>query len=249
MRRIAVIADLHCGHKFALTPPDWQGGKERAFQARLWDGYVAAAATVGRVDMLVVNGDAVDGKGPKSGGNELITADRVEQAEMAARCVEEWDAKRVVFLAGTPYHTGCNEDWERVAADKLGAEFYDAKQFRLEGVVFDFRHHIASAGMPHTQGGALAAELIWARDNADYGYVVPDVIVRSHRHRYWKQETDSRLMVVTPGLQARSTYGRRRCRGVPSLGTMCFSVDGDSVGCDRFKIFRGDLASPPLSVD
>ena len=79
MKRIAVISDLHCGHVVGLTPPRWQsavglvGEKIAAMQKTLWDLYTEEMDAIKPIDVLIVNGDCIDGKGKRSGSTELIT--------------------------------------------------------------------------------------------------------------------------------------------------------------------------------
>ena len=42
---------------------------------------------VGPVDILVVNGDAIDGHGKKSNGSELLTTDLLQQVDIAVECL------------------------------------------------------------------------------------------------------------------------------------------------------------------
>ena len=127
-KRLLVLSDTHCGHKGGLTPTQWQESPERAAeanqpshtgesQAKLWHAYRQTIQRLRPIDYCVHNGDAVEGKGERSGGTELITADREEQANMAVRCLNYVRPREGYYLTyGTPYHTGSGEDWEKVVA-------------------------------------------------------------------------------------------------------------------------------------
>lgn len=88
MTRLVIISDLHCGHRAGLTPPGWQTPLEApdrlaayARQQRvMWSWYAATIAALQPIDVLVANGDAIDGRGSRSGGTELITTDLSAQA-------------------------------------------------------------------------------------------------------------------------------------------------------------------------
>ena len=134
-KRVVAIGDLHCGHLLGLTPPDWWTSKmpghesmrERSgsVQRELWKWYTATMAALQPIDILLVNGDVIDGKGRHSGGVEQITTDRRVQCEMAAECIGAASPKRAVFTYGTRYHTGKGEDWEAMLADQLSAAGMD----------------------------------------------------------------------------------------------------------------------------
>ena len=117
MKRMVVISDLHCGHVVGLTPPRWHfqiDGKLYANQKELWGFYAQSIDSLKPIDILVVNGDAIDGKGCRSGGTEQNTTDRLEQCEMAIECIEYTEAKTVRMTYGTPYHAGQDEDFEKI---------------------------------------------------------------------------------------------------------------------------------------
>ena len=97
MKRLLVLADLHCGHLVGLTPPAWQTRspkageltkeeKHAAVQREAWAWYKRKVREYGPYDGLVVNGDAIEGCGERSRGTELLTSDRHKQATMAAVC-------------------------------------------------------------------------------------------------------------------------------------------------------------------
>ncbi len=127
-KRMVVIADLHCGHEFGLTPPDWwyrddteimHLAKAGRFQRNLCQLYAKADEQLKPINLLVVNGDAIEGKGERSGGVELISADRNEQIQMAKTAIDLADARKVRLLYGTRYHVGKEDDFEAMLANTL----------------------------------------------------------------------------------------------------------------------------------
>ena len=70
-----IISDLHCGHKFGLAPPDrWEPESDdhirqkiHTWQSSTWDWYRTKALQIGHIDRLIVNGDACEGDGIRSG--------------------------------------------------------------------------------------------------------------------------------------------------------------------------------------
>lgn len=109
MKRIVVASDFHCGNRVGLTPPAWQDSPESGpitkrkyamFQREVWNFWAAELAALQPVDCFFFLGDAVDGKGVRSGGTEEIEACRVQQSEMAARCIVEAHAPEVYMVYG-----------------------------------------------------------------------------------------------------------------------------------------------------
>jgi len=244
MREIAAIADLHCGHRAGLTPPDYQDrvGRWADAQADSWDKYLALVEKSAGADTLIVDGDAIDGRGQASGGTELIASSLAVQRDMAVECISQFAAKKIVMARGTDYHAGWGgEDWEDFVAEQLreqGREVLikDHPFVDLDGVTFDIKHHIGTTSVPHTRGTALLRDKMqneqWYLDGD--GQPLADVILRAHAHvhegsfgyrgdRMW-------LAVRLPALQLAGTkYGGRRCSGVVHWGMFRVFIEGGEI--------------------
>jgi len=233
MKRVVVISDTHCGHRAGLTPPAWQyqpGSVEEKyakFQHLMWTWYTETIEALKPIDLLVMNGDAVDGKGEKSGGTELITADRNSQTNMAIECINVAEAEKIIMVYGTGYHTGQDEDWEDVIAEKLGVEIHSHPSVTVEGVAFDFKHKISSSVIPHGRHTGPARDKLW---NVLWAHKKlrpdADVLVRSHVH-YWTQSSDTfGTVITTPCLEGPgSKFGARACSGIIDIGLVSFDCD------------------------
>jgi len=229
-RHLVIIADMHCGHRTGLTPPSWHQAADRphsALQRALWAWYVEAMASLQPIDMLLVNGDAVDGKGDRSGSSEQIAVDPAEQIEMAAEAIEMAQARRKVLVYGTPYHTGTDTDYEGILASQINAEIHSAPFLECGGVVFSAKHKVGSSVIPHGRHTAVARERLWNMLWAER-QVQPraQVIVRSHVHYFGYCGDASCLMLTTPCLQAPgSKYGARQCAGTIDMGILSFHCE------------------------
>lgn len=244
-KRMVIISDLHCGHRAGLTPPGYQypesgSGRRGGFaitQRKLWDWYIKEAGQLGKVDCLVINGDAIDGKGTMSGGRELITGDRDEQIDMAVQCAEVFKARKVYVVEGTPYHTGKEESWEHLLAVQLDCNMEDdAKQgpaqfgahiwVDMDGVVFDFRHKVGSSTIPHGRYTAPQRAALWNSLWAERGYQPnAKIIVRSHVHYFTAGFDSQKMVITTPALQTHSNFGSREIDGTNDIGFLSFTVD------------------------
>jgi len=231
MKRLVIESDYHSGHWAGLTPPDWfQGGKKGEHQKELWEFRQSVLKEIGKIDFLVVNGDAIDGKGTRSGGSELATSDRAEQCEMAAVCIDATSASEVGIIYGTPYHTGQDEDWEKVLASKCktpvgfvsGQEFLD-----YQGVIFDIKHKVGGSTIPHGRHTAVAKEKLWNMIWAEReGQPKCDVIIRSHVHYFAYCGGPDWLAMTTPAWQGHgSKYGVRQCSGTIDIGLLVFEIE------------------------
>jgi hypothetical protein len=235
-KRAVVISDPHCGHQVGLTHPDFDARPQnsRSDAYRLWKlrracwNFVSdKAAELQPIDLLIVNGDCIDGKGDKSGATELITADRDEQCDMAVAAIEQFNAGAIVMSYGTAYHTGVREDHENKIAKQVKALKIGSHDWvDVNGLIFDYRHHVGSSVIPHGRHTAIARERLWAVLWAERGeYPRSDVLIRSHVHYHAYCGGDDWLAMTTPALQAYgSKFGARRASGVVDYGFVSFDV-------------------------
>jgi hypothetical protein len=230
-KKVLVLADLHCGHWVGLTCPKYQqtpGDDAPALavkfakeQRRQWDWFAENIKGVGRVDLLVVNGDAIDGKGTKSGGTEQITADRKVQVDMAAAAISEVKYNRCTMTYGTAYHVSeGGEDWEQILAEKIGAEKIEAEgHYDVNGLQIACKHFLGNSASPISRMTAMVSaqvkQLLWAERGQQ---PKANLILRSHIHRcYHVGEPGSSFQGwTTPALQGPgSKYGSRSIDGLP----------------------------------
>jgi hypothetical protein len=251
-KRVVILSDTHCGHLAGLTPPRWQGRfaapgdeskdqKIEAVQRACWDWYAKTLASLQPIDILVFNGDAIDGRGDRSGGTELISTDRIVQMEMALAVIREAKAKHHLLTIGTGYHTGNEEDWEVQIAQRLGAKVGSHEWLDVNGLIFDFKHHLGSSSVPHGRHTASARDRLW-----NLLWSVNDeqpraqVFIRSHVHYHTYCGGRNWLSMTTPALQAAGTkYGARRCSGTVDFGFVHFDVDTD--GSYQWQAHLADL--------
>jgi hypothetical protein len=237
MKRIVIISDLHCGSRSGLTPPAWQwptNSKNRdrrkyaEMQARVWAYYEETLAALQPIDCLVVNGDAIDGKGERSGGTELLEADRNEQALMAAECIRVARAKQVVIVRGTPYHVGKEDDFESAVAALCGAnKIGDHEWIEAEGIIFDLKHKVGSSSIPHGRNTAPQRAALWNALWAERGLQPrARVIVRSHVHYHVYSGDVRKLVLTTPALQGWTKFGAKECEGTTDVGLVHFDCEG-----------------------
>jgi len=116
--RIVALADLHCGHKYGLTPREWWVSPKRdkalrSVQEELFRRYEETIIKVGTpVDAVFGLGDFIAGEERANGGVELIEPDQAEQCNMAVDLLRMWRAKQYFLVRGSPYHGGQREEWD-----------------------------------------------------------------------------------------------------------------------------------------
>lgn len=238
--RLVVLSDEHCGHLSGLTPIDYQGkfvtdtiskhNKLTTIQRENWNIFQNEINILRRekpIDILVNNGDFLDGLGVRSGGTELITTDRTKQIDMCEEIMNTVGADYNVIVSGTPYHTGEQEDWEEELAKRTKSKFESHAWLDINKTIFDFKHFIGSSGTPHTRQAPIAKEALWATLWGEANLVPKPVsyLIRSHVHYFSLIDSGDMIALTTPALQAfGSKFGARKCSGIPRIGFLSFDI-------------------------
>ncbi|MBE3145143.1 MAG: hypothetical protein IMZ61_14680 [Planctomycetes bacterium] len=235
MKRVLAMSDPHCGHAVGLSPPEWQyqatgdkyHDKHARIQKQMWEWFTAAVERNKPVDRLIINGDAIDGKGQKSGGTEQFEMDRHRQGLIVDRIAEEIAPESIAMTFGTGYHVGTDEDFETPIADRLGATIESHLEREVEGVRIDAKHFIGSSSIPHGRYTALAREdlwrLIWADRSEKFA---PHIVIRSHVHYFGFCGNEWATMFTLPSLQGLgSKFGSRICSGTVSIGFLIIDCE------------------------
>lgn len=233
-KRVLAVADFQCGHLIGLTPPGFDADREPQrhhefydMRRTIWRWFKRTVSKLAPIDILIVAGDAVDGKGPASGGTEQLYMDRNDQVEMAAAVIRTIDAKKIVMAYGTPYHTGKQEDWEDAVAREVGAEKIGGEDvIDVNGLIINYRHHVGRSTIPHGRFTPIAKEMLWNILWAERGeYPKADVLIRAHVHYHVYCGTSNWLAMTLPALQGYGTkYGGRRMTGTVDVGMVVFDV-------------------------
>jgi len=229
---VLIVADLHCGHRVGLTPPEyWSancGEPYLEIQKETWRRYTEIIKNLGKIDILICNGDAIDGPGAKSEATELIAPAINRQVEMAGQCLELAKAKRILMSHGTPYHVTA-QDSEWGVAQALNAEIRGQLFLDINGVNFDIKHEPASKSqLPHMRPGSMGRDwlsnLVWSLDGEQPR---ADISIRSHVHHHAFCGANGWLGMTTPALQGQGSKFGRRCSGRVDWGLVWFDIFDD----------------------
>ena len=233
-----IISDLHCGHRFGLCPPQhWEreGGddrqeKIRQWQAATWEWYTAKAREIGHIDRLIINGDAIEGDGIRSGATELYTSNRLEQAKVAEQCARQFDFNEATVIEGTASHTGTAEHYEDPLAEALGTHLQVHAWLEYAGCCMDLKHHIGTSSTPGAVPPALPREAIWNLMWGEHNLQPKaNVFIRSHGHGYFAIIEDDFIAMITPSLQGFTNYGGTRMSKTISYGFIEFWISDEGV--------------------
>jgi hypothetical protein len=232
-KRVLLASDFHCGHPHGLHMPDDQHihnrhpdkARIRNLQRECWKFFAESIAEEQPIDVAIWNGDLIDGRQEKQGGNELITADRHIQATYAASIIEHVDAPKNYIVRGTDYHVGQCESFEDSIASSTGASIHDKLWLDVNGVVISARHHIGSGTAAQGRATPLLRDMLWNAINAAIdAEPSADILVRSHVH-YRLIVHGEKTGIITPALQARGgRYGDTRLSGTVHFGFIILDI-------------------------
>jgi len=238
--RMLMIGDIHMGSWFSPIMPGMRMVQETgnefildisaSLQEKLWTWWNRMIENVGKVDLTVVNGDAIDGMQYRDRGKYVWTTDWREQAKWCAELLSTIKSKRFYFTSGSGYHVGSNPQAEATVADimrGMGYQTFHATDFFLKkhGRRIHFCHHInVSKSNWQTRTSMLARELTLALLNEKH-FGEFDGVVRSHAHYHIKTEFANKFAMILPAWQARTPFVAKNSLGwVSDIGYVVCTI-------------------------
>ena len=242
--RILVISDLHVGSITSVcsehpvisdlgtrhNPTSLQKALFRAWKQMIKD-------LKHPIDLLVINGECVDGANVKQIGQQSWTTNVNDQMEDAKKLIEMIPYRKVMLLRGSNYHDQIDgTNFEEIMAGKLrnvqvyraygGQGRTDYLAFvEIHGKIFNFTHHIGWSRGEANRSGGIAKEMKGMHFIHDtLGRT--DVSVRSHAHYFVHVEFANTHGVITPAWKFPDAHlFRGGLSGtVPDIGGIVFNV-------------------------
>lgn len=227
-----IVSDFHAGSRHGLCPPhdiQLQDGGGSYKPSRLqrvvheywdffWNEWVPSVCH-GQPFVVVVNGDAVDGRPFRSVHH--ISDNPEDQHSIAMQLIEPIvdRAERAYIVRGTEVHvgkSGCQEERiarelakafpGKVTPDRDGHFSRNDLWLRVGNGLCHLLHHIGTTGTSHYESTAVLKEFIAELEQAArWGQEPPHVIARSHRHIHCEVRVPTGwgygIAFVTPGWQ------------------------------------------------
>ena len=246
---ITVISDLHVGSSVSILPegglmPDdggiYKGSKLQDELGRVWEIFFDDIRKIKQISkrVLVINGDSVDGFHHNTvalATNNLMIQEKAAVALLLPK-VAMFD--EVFVTRGTEAHVQSGAQSEERVARAINAKPDENGNYArwqlwmdVKGMVFNVAHHIGTTSSAAYESSAVMREMVAALVEAgQWEQKLPDVLVRSHRHRFIVigiPSAKGRIQaVVTPSWQLRTPYVERIDRmRMPHIGGVNFIVD------------------------
>lgn len=262
-KAIIAISDLHIGSHAGLWPATGLRLDNGALQMpsilqdytwrcwmHFWNEYIPSHVKKLKEKnvSVVINGDVIDGNHHQA--VDLIA--NIESQEHAAVQILKpiVNRYRTFMVRGTEAHGGKSDQNTESIARQLGCELDEVGNnsvwqlwLDVEGVVFQFAHHIGTTSSAAYETSAPMRELVAGLvESAQWDQKLPDIMVRSHRHRYIpvsiprSGDRDIQI-IVTPAWQVRTPHVERIDRmRLPHIGGVLFIVE-DGLCQIRKKIY------------
>ena len=262
---LVVTSDSHCGSTLGLCHPDGvelddEGSYsasvyQRAIWAQwrlFWDEFVPSV-TKGEPYAWLHNGDSIEGQHHRT--TQTISGNIEDQIRCAETVLEPEVCKARLFdiVRGTPAHVGESGKDEEALAKALGCEKRNGSHSRwevnydLNGYHIHAAHHIGTTMSVAYEHSALSRELMkMLVESAQWGDDHPDLMIRSHRHRYASAAIPTARgtaeILITPAWQLKTGFvWKVNVLSRPQIG-------GVVIGSDEYGLYhRRFIWAPPKS--
>ncbi len=214
-KTIAVYSDIHDGSFTSVCSAEptigESGGSYRPnkLQKVLFNAWQDSIDSLSKkADLLVINGEPMDGANPRQLGQQSWTTDINDQMEDSAKLIKMIPHDNLMFVRGSGYHVQVGAtNYEEVLANRMGATGYKAYGgsgltdyyafVDINKKMFNFTHHVGFNKWAAYRTTAIARELAGMHFEAGKLHKA-DVIVRSHVHYFVHVEFPHTPGVSTP---------------------------------------------------
>ena len=266
--RILVISDLHVGSTTALCSERPVISDQNTYYVpnemqrvllKAWKDMIKEATRQGGIDLLVINGECVDGANLKQAGQQTWSSNLDDQMNDSKKLIDMIPYKQVMILRGSNYHDQIDgTNLEEIMASKLrdvipykayggeGKTDYFA-YIKIHGKIFNFTHHIGFSRQKTNRANAMAREMKAMHFQHDtLGRA--DVFIRSHVHYLVHVEFSNTHGVITPCWKYPDAFLFKGglAGTTPDIGAVWFNVfkNGDI----DFDKFIAEISLKPLVV-
>jgi hypothetical protein len=207
---IVFINDLHCGSKRGLTPPSFWDSYTSDGVKWLWEKWESFHDEVktlfGEIDLLISNGDLIDGIQKRSDGVGLITSSYSGQVDIAIEALKPFISsyKKIIRIEGTWHHEGMHQAL-RILDEHFGIKTPQTAKDALvrdiqldERAILNVKHQPEGSGTLY-KGTSLDREALWATmAETIHGLPKATHIVRAHLHTYASLEINQKKVTLSP---------------------------------------------------
>lgn len=209
---MAVIADIHIGHRAAMWPEDYtditgkhiEPSRTQKILNQYWDDFWTCPEA--KDSEYVLNlAESLEGNNKKEYGHGLVEPELDLQADAFVFAIKKYiQGKRYIGLTGSGYHGSLDSQVESGIANQLKAEGIKAECFGdIANLKVKETGHVIWA--THKGGEAMMYRSTMLDRNSLYFSAIkskiqedPDVLLYGHHHKYFRVDTESRINIMAP---------------------------------------------------
>lgn len=238
-KTMLALGDLHIGNEGSVmtdevNSEDCNPGRNRRYfpnltQKKILQKWYEMCDEVPHPDVLLLNGDLVDGKNYKESGMGCWTTDVTLQAMVMAELVKMLKPRKIVTTSGSPYHSDRNPNMDRTATYMCGGQFQGGfASLDINGKRIYAQHKISvSKSSWQYRATPLGRALVLAALNEkEMGHY--DIVLKSHAHYYCYVGFSNSLGMILPAWKAYDAFGDTNIEFAnPALGYVRFDFNGN----------------------
>jgi hypothetical protein len=258
-QKVLIIGDTHVGSDAALAPEEIILESNNRIlandtQLAILQEFYNMIDDVGTVDLLILNGDLIEGINYQNEGMGCLPTNIDVQVDNAIDILSEIKFRKAVGCKGTRYHCKSNPCGDKMVIEGLGGIFMDEVSMNIYDTRI-YANHRTSTRMQQweNRSASVAKDLLFAELNAmDFGKY--DIIAKSHVHYYLAIDYGGSIGFVCPGWKGRDEYAKSSINPFafnPSIGYIMFEIDkgGDFTWSKVAKHLKGNNAIKTYDID
>jgi hypothetical protein len=260
-KTMLAIGDLHIGSEGAIMPEEVNsddcspGRNHRYFpnqiQKDIYKKWEEMVQDVPRPDILLLNGDLVDGKNYKENGMGSWTTDSLLQARVLADLVKMIKPRQILATSGSPYHTDRNPNVDKIAVEMCGGTFkggYANININGKRIYAQHKVSVSKSSWQYRTTPLGRALVLAALNEKEMGHY--DIVLKSHAHYFCYAGFSNSLGMILPSWKAYDAFLDTNIEFPnPSLGYVRFDFSGgDFSFAHNIFHFKGKDLMPDVMV-
>jgi hypothetical protein len=184
---------------------------------------------VGDVDILVLNGDLIEGPNKRGNGLGVWTTDIHAQAQCSATLIDMIRCKQIYVTQGSTYHTG-NPTGDKIVCDLIRGNWLGEWQFiEINNALKVYLKHYGDySSVPYSRCTGQRKQALIARSQG----TDLDILINSHTHHFNFSGDSNDLSISVPCWKGIDEFIGKKSIEQPDNGYVLIKVDGPAFTWD-----------------
>lgn len=256
-KKVLFLGDLHGGSNVGMSTDEMynEDGNlihQNSVQKAISKQFYKMIDDVGRVDLLVLNGDMVEGVNYAEDGVGNWTNDMDIQVANISDVIKDIKFRRCVGTTGSRYHTGSNPTNDKRVVERVGGTYMKEISNTINGVRIYATHKAMCHKNKQTRPSAITMSMVASEINSmDFGKC--DIIVHNHTHQYAAVDLGKCIGFLGPCYKGRDDFAIKSVSPLsfnPSIGYILVDIDTDGTFSWYKDIItlKGNLAMKTIDI-